>query len=121
MNFRDKIENVLGPLVAELRAKLALLPTLDMLNGYQLRIDAVQTDKSGVPDAFMIKWRYLWALLLSNPFSVGRGRSDQEFGSLDQLIEKIFETYAFGALYEPGLHPGSEKEFLTRLAEAVAS
>lgn len=115
MDFRDKVENVLAPLVAELRAKLALPPTLDVLNGYQLRIDAVQTDKSGVPDGFMIKWRYLWALLLSNSFSDGNSRHDWEFGSLDQLIEKIFETYAFGALYEPGRHPGSEKEFLTRL------
>ncbi len=38
MDFRDKVENVLAPLVAELREKLALLPTLAVLNYYQLRI-----------------------------------------------------------------------------------
>ena len=58
MNFRKKIEAVLVPLVAQLRRKLALLPTLGVLNYYQLRIDCVQTDKGSVPDSFMIKWPY---------------------------------------------------------------
>lgn len=96
MEFKDKIEAVLAPLVAEFRGKLALLPTLAVLNNYQLRIDTVQTDKRGVPDGFIIKWRYLCALLLSNSFSDRNCRTDLEFGSLDQLIENIFETYAIG-------------------------
>jgi hypothetical protein len=115
MEFRGKIETVLAPLVAELQEKLALLPTLAVFNHYQLRIDAVQTDKSGVPDGFIIKWRYLWALLLSNPFLETNDHLDPRLGSLDELIEKIFETYAFGAIEEPGRVRGSEKEFLTRL------
>jgi len=115
MEFRDKIEIVLRPLVTELREKLALLPTLAVLNNYQLRIDAVQTDKSGVPDGFIIKWRYLWALLLSNPFSESNDHLDPSLGSLDELVEKIFEVYSFGAVQEPGRVRGSEKEFLTRL------
>jgi hypothetical protein len=61
MDFRGKVETVLALLVAELRERLALLPTLAVLNHYQLRIDSVQIDKSGVPDGFIIKWRYLWA------------------------------------------------------------
>ncbi len=115
MDFRDKVENVLAPLVAELREKLALLPTLAVLNYYQLRIDAVQTDKSGVPDGFIIKWRYLWALLLSKAYLETNDHVDPDLGLLDELIEKIFETYAVGAVQEPGRVRGSEKEFLTRL------
>ncbi len=119
MDFRSKIETVLAPLIANLRENLALLPTLAVLNQYQLQIDAVQTDKSGVPDGFIIKWRYLWALLLSNPYSETNDRPDLGLGSLDELIEKIFETYALGALHEPGRLRGSEKEFLTRLGLGI--
>jgi hypothetical protein len=40
---------------------------------------------------------------------------EQEFAQIDDLIEKIFDGYSFGAVYEPGRTPGSEKEFLSRL------
>ncbi len=108
MEFRDKVETVLAPLVTELREKLALLPTLAVLNHYQLRIDAVQTDKSGVPDGFIIKWRYLWALLLSKSYSGTNDHLEPDLGPLDELIEKIFETYAVGAIQEPGRVRGSD-------------
>jgi hypothetical protein len=119
MEFRNKIEAVLTPLVRELREKLALLPTIDVLNYYQLRIDAVQTDKSSVPDGFIFKWRYLWALLLSLPFSEMDGYFEPEMKQLDHLIERVFQTYEFGAVNEPGRFKGSEKEFLTRLGLAL--
>jgi hypothetical protein len=119
MEFRDKIETVLTPLVDELRKKLAQLPTLGVVDYYQFRIDAAQPDKSNVPDGFLFKWRYLWALLLSNPFLGVKGNFESELRKVDELIEKIFETYEFGAICEPGRFRGSEKEFLTRLGLAL--
>jgi hypothetical protein len=115
MNFRNKVETILVPLVARLREKLARVPTLDVLNYYQHRINLVQTDKSKVPDGFMFKWRYLWALLLSGSFVKTRDDAAPEIEVIDGLIEEIFETYAAGAIYEPGRNPRSEKEFLARL------
>jgi hypothetical protein len=119
MDFRRKLENALAPLISELRQKLASLSTVQVLNHYQLQIDLVQTDKSKVPDGFMHKWRYLWALLLANPFLEGEGELGSEMKQVDQLIEDIFRTYGIGALYEPGHTRGSEKEFLTRLGLAI--
>src|SRR5208337_4775516 len=119
MEFRDKIEAALSPSVAGLRTKLAQLPTLTVLDYYQFRIDAAQPDKSNVPDGFLFKWRYLWAQLLSNPFLEARGTFESELTKVDELVERIFETYEFGAIYEPGRFRGSEKEFLTRLGLAL--
>ena len=86
-----------------------------VLNYYQLRIDAVQPDKVGVPDGFIFKWRYVWAILLAGPFSEKAESTDQEFGPIDELVEQIFDVYSIGAVHEPGRVPGSEEEFLTRL------
>jgi hypothetical protein len=119
MEFRDNIESVLAPLITELREKLASLPTLVVLNHYQQRILASAPDKSNVPDAYIFKWRYLWALLLSSPFSEAKDNPEAEFAPIDEQVEKIFETYSFGAIYEPGRSRGSEKEFLTRLGLAI--
>jgi SEC-C motif-containing protein len=119
MEFRNKIETVLRPLIGELRAKLRLLPTLAVLDRYQFRIDAARPDKKNVPDGFLIKWRYLFALLLSNPFVAKAGDVELELKEIDQLVEKIFQTYEAGALYEPGRVRGSEKEFLARLGLAI--
>lgn len=117
MEFREKVETVIEPMIIKLKAKLAPLPTLAGLNHYQLLIHTVQTDKSKVPDGFFSKWRYFWALLLSKPFSgaPANDRSEAEFQSIDKLIEEIFDVYAFGAIYEPGRTRRSEEEFLTRL------
>lgn len=119
MNFKEKLETAVRPLVLELGRELRALKTLDVLNCYQLRIDFVQTDKNKVPDGFIFKWRYLWAQLLSQPYQDVGDMSKQSINRLDDLIERIFETYKAGALYEPGRIRGSEKEFLTRLGLAI--
>jgi hypothetical protein len=72
-----------------------------VLDYYQFRIDAAQPDKSNVPDGFIFKWRYLWALLLSSPFLDGERELESELKKLDSLTEEIFETYGFGAISEP--------------------
>jgi len=119
MDFKEKMETVLAPHIVELRKKLASLPTTAILNHYQLQIDAVQTDTKNVPDGFMSKWRYLWAIALSGDFKDGSVDSDAVFGPIDELLEKIFDTYALGAVYEPGRVRGSEKEFLARMGLAI--
>ena len=119
VEFRGKLESALAPLIAQLRVRLASLPTLSALNNYQLLIDLAQDDKSKFPDGFIFKWRYLWALVLSCTFS---GKSDDpgtNFESIDKLIEEIFNAYEFGALWEPGRTRGSKKEYLTRLGLAI--
>jgi len=121
MEFREKIETVIEPLVIQLKAKLASLPTFAVLDHYQTRIHTAQPDKSNVPDGFLIKWRYVWALHLSNPFSEAEVKDDSKnlFDSIDKLIEDIFDVYMFGAVQEPGRFRGSEEEFLTRLGLAL--
>jgi hypothetical protein len=121
MDFREKIESALTPLIAQLNEMLASLPTITVLNHYQLLIHTVQTDKSKVPDGFFSKWRYIWALQLSNRFSDMDANhvSESQFKSIDELIEQIFDVYGFGAMLEPGRSRGSEKEFLTRLGLAL--
>lgn len=119
MNFRHKIEVSLEPLVRDLKARLRSLPTFAVLDWYQFRIDAAGPDRSGVPDGFHYKWRYLWALLLSNPFSDSTLEIGSEVKRIDELVEKIFATYEVGALCEPGRMRSSAKEFLTRLGLAI--
>jgi len=121
MDFREKLEQALTPLVTQLKEKLASLPTLVVLNHYQMRIHAVQVDKHDAPDGFFSKWRYLWALHLSNPFSKQPLEGDEEnlFDTIDNLVERIFEVYRIGAMLEPGRSRGSEEEFLTRLGLAI--
>lgn len=117
MNFKERVEDAISPLIEVLRGELAPAPTLSVLTHYQLQIDAA-VDRSKVPDGFIFKWRYLWALLLANPFVETRSGMPQ-FGALDKLIEDIFETYVVGAIYERGQSPGAEQEFLTRLGLAI--
>jgi hypothetical protein len=119
MEFREKIETALAPLITELRTKLTPLPTLDVLNNYQLQIDAVQTDKKNVPDGFMFKWRYLWALSLSADFRDGTLGAKADFQPIDQLLERIYDTYSLGAVYDAGRVRGSEREFLARLGLGI--
>jgi len=119
MDFREKIEAAVAPLVGDLRGKLASLSTLSVLDHYQMLSHAAQLDKGKFPDGFWFKWRYLWALLLSNPFAEGREYSEADIKFVDDLIEKIFELYAVGAVLERGRNRGSEKEFLARLGLAL--
>ncbi len=119
MDFKQKLETALRPLVRQLRSQLRALKTLDVLNRYQLRIDLVQADKSKVPDGFIFKWRYLWAQLLSEPQRDVGALSDVGVARLDALIEQVFEMYEMGALYERGRVERSEEEFLTRLGLAL--
>jgi len=119
MDFRNKVETVLAPLVAELRNRLALLPTLSVLDNYQFRMNIARPDKSNVPDGFMSKWRYVWALLLSNSFLGLKDDLETKLVPIDELVEKIYDLYSIGAVHEPGHIRGSEKEFLTRLGLAI--
>ncbi|HEY1940056.1 MAG TPA: SEC-C domain-containing protein [Candidatus Angelobacter sp.] len=117
MNFKERVESGISPLIEALRGTLASAPTLAVLTHYQLLIDTA-VDKSKVPDGFIFKWRYLWALLLANPF-VETKPGVPHFGEIDKLIEDIFESYLVGAIYDRGQNPGSEQEFLTRLGLAI--
>jgi hypothetical protein len=119
MDFKDKIEAVLAPMIGELRRKLAAVPTIHVLDHYQLRIDTVQYDKSNVPDGFIFKWRYIWGQLLSGPFLELKHTSPSAMTGIDELVEKIFQVYEFGAVQEHGRDRASEKEFLTRLGLAI--
>jgi hypothetical protein len=120
MEFKDKIEAAVAPLVSDLRERLSKLPTGAVLDYYQFRIDLVQPDKSNMPDGFLTKCRYLWAILLSNSSFEMQGDFQPELKKVDELIEQIFEMYVYGVLAEPGRSKGSEKEFLTRLGVGLA-
>ncbi len=117
MQFWEKVEAATSPLTAELRERLATVPTLALLNFYQMKHHLSQFKKDEFPDGFWAKWRYLWALKLSGPFvGVASALCDEtHFGHIDELVEKIFDLYTFGAVFEPGRTLGSEKEFLSRL------
>ena len=117
MQFWEKIETATSPLIAELRQRLATIPTVTLFNHYQLKHHLSQFNKEKFPDGFWAKWRYLWALKLSTPFlePVTEAENEREFSRIDELIEQIFDLYSFGAVYEPGRRLGSEKEFLSRL------
>ena len=121
MQFREKIETATLPLIDELRQRLAALPTVAVFNHYQLQHHLSQFDKTKFPDGFWAKWRYIWALRLSSKFSEGADPAaiEPEFEQIDALVEKVFDLYSFGALYEPGRSPGDEKEYLTRLGLAL--
>jgi hypothetical protein len=116
VQFRQKIEAAISPLVTELRGELAKLRTIDVLNHYQFRINLSQLHKDKLPDGFWAKGRYVWALLLQNKL-LDAPRLDDEsvLERIDDLVEKTYDSYSFGAVYEPGQSPGSETEFLTRL------
>ena len=119
MDFRSKLEHALNGPIRALRSELRGKPLLSILDNYQLRIHTAKNDKSNVPDGFMLKWRYLWAQALTNPWILEPERSDLDFAKVDSLIEEIFRTYEVGAVFEPGRERGSEKEFLTRLGLAM--
>jgi hypothetical protein len=121
MDFRKRIERALAPLVGQLREQLKLCPPLWVFNHYLLRSHAARLNKSEMPDGYWVKWRYLWAILLSLPW---RASSDAEtkgpdYAEIDRLIEEIFDVYRVGAIYDPGVTPGSEPEFLARLGLAI--
>lgn len=120
MQFRQKIEAAIVPLLAEVRRELADIRTLDVLNHYQFRIDLVGTNKGKLPDGFWAKGRYASALLLSRKFvEISSTESVAALGRIDELIEQIYDIYTIGAVHERGGNPGSEKEFLARLGLAL--
>ena len=120
MQFRQKIEAVIVPLLTELRRELADIRTLDVLNHYQFRTDLAGPNKDKLPDGFWAKGRYASALLLRGKFvENSSGKSGPALGRIDDLIEKIYDVYTLGAVYERGRNPGSEKEFLARLGLAL--
>ena len=120
MQFRQKIETVILPLVRELQEELARLRTIDILNRYQFQINFAGPNKDKLPDGFWAKGRYVWALALARGFvEVPAADPNATFVQIDDLVEKIYDTYSFGAVYDPGNFPGSEKEFLTRLGLGI--
>jgi hypothetical protein len=121
MDFRKRIERALVPLVAELRDQLKLCPTLWVFNYYLARSHAARLYKNEMPDGYWVKWRYLWAILLALPWraSDNAGSKEPDYAEIDRLIEEIFDVYRVGAIYDPGVTPGSEPEFLARLGLAI--
>jgi hypothetical protein len=116
VQFRQKIEVAILPLLSELRRELAALRTLDVLNHYQFRINFAGPNRGELPDGFWAKGRYVSALSLKNIFvEASKAKSELAFDRIDQLVEKIFDVYSFGAIYDHGTNLGSEKEFLARL------
>ena len=77
-------------------------------------------DKSNLPDGFWAKWRYIWALKLQMPYCNGDS-AHTDLTEVDRLVEKIFEVYLTGAIFERGTVPGSEREFLARLGLAFGT
>ncbi len=116
MQFRQKIEIAILPLLSDLRRELAAVRTLDVLNHYQYRINFAGPNKDNLPDGFWAKGRYVSALSLRNTLvEASSPTSDAAFDRINDLVEKIYDVYTLGAIYEPGSNPGSEKEFLARL------
>jgi hypothetical protein len=120
MQFRQKIEAAILPLISEVRRKLAGVRTLDVLNHYQFRVIFAGPGKDKLPDAFWAKGRYVSALslrdaLIEAPSPTRESGPDQ----IDNLVEQIYDAYTVGAVYERGANPGSEKEFLARLGLAL--
>jgi hypothetical protein len=118
MDFREKIEFATAPLVKQLKDALGRADGTDILVAYQMSIDLAQEKASHLPDGFIMKWRYMWALMLASPL-VERKEGDWDKQEIDALIENIFDVYNTGAVREPGKDPKSEKEFLTRLGLAI--
>lgn len=121
MDFRKRIERALDPLVVELRDELRQYPTFLVLNHYLLKTHFARIDKREMPDGYWVKWRYLWAILLSLPWKTEEAADSKEpdYDKIDKLIEEIFDVYRTGAIYDPGISPGSEPEFLARLGLAT--
>jgi hypothetical protein len=121
MDFRKRVERALDPMVAELRNELRQYPTFWVLNHYLLKTHFARIEKSEMPDGYWVKWRFLWAILLSLPWKEENGPDAKEpdWDKIDKLIEQIFDVYRFGAIYDPGVTPGSEPEFLARLGLAT--
>jgi len=121
LQFREKIEIATSPLIAELRLRLVTIPTVTLLNHYQLKHHLSQFDKEKLPDGFWAKWRYLWALKLSTPFleRVTEAENEREFSRIDELIEQIFdlpaercERYVFWRGSEPNARlPANSRSF----------
>jgi len=121
MELRKRIERALVPMVEELRGILAQYPTLLVLNYYLAKAHSARLYGSPMPDGYWIKFRYVWAILLSLPWKgyVGVNPEDLDFSKIDQRLETIFDLYRIGAIYDPGTTPGSRQEFLARMGLAI--
>jgi len=121
MDFRKRIELALDPLVTELRDNLRQYPTFWVLNHYLLKTHFARIDKREMPDGYWVKWRYLWAILLSLPWETENtaDATEPDYDKIDKSLEDIFDVYRIGAIYDPGVSPGSEPEFLARLGLAT--
>ena len=116
MQFREKIEAAILQLLGELTRQLRNTRTLDVLNHYQFRLNLAGPNKDKLPDGFWAKGRYVSALSLRSTFiDTSSLKSEPSFDRIEDLVEKIYDIYSMGAIYEPGADPSSEKEFLTRL------
>ena len=121
MELRQRIERALVPMVEELRGILAQYPTLLVLNYYLAKAHSARLYGTPMPDGYWVKFRYVWAVLLSLPWNgyVGVNPDDLDFSNIDQRIETIFDLYRIGAIYDPGTTPGSRQEFLARIGLAI--
>jgi hypothetical protein len=121
MALRKRIERALMPMVEELRGILAQYPTLLVLNYYLAKAHSARLYGTPMPDGYWVKFRYVWAILLSLPWKgyVGVNPEALDFSKIDQRIETIFDLYRIGAIYDPGTTPGSRQEFLARMGLAI--
>jgi hypothetical protein len=121
MELRKRIERALVPMVGELRGILAQYPTLLVLNYYLAKAHSARLYGTTMPDGFWTKFRYIWAILLSLQWKGygGVNPEDLDFSEIDQRIETIFDLYRIGAIYDPGITPGSRQEFLARMGLAI--
>jgi hypothetical protein len=121
MTLRKRIERALMPMVEELRGILVQYPTLLVLNYYLAKAHSARLYGTPMPDGYWVKFRYVWAILLSIPWKgyVGVNPEALDFSKIDQRIETIFDLYRIGAIYDPGTTPGSRQEFLARMGLAI--
>jgi hypothetical protein len=121
MELRKRIERALVPMVEELRGILAQYPTLLVLNYYLAKAHSARLYGTQMPDGYWVKFRYVWAMLLSLPWKgyVGVNPEDLDFSKIEQRVETIFDLYRVGAIYDPGTTPGSRQEFLARMGLAI--
>jgi hypothetical protein len=98
VQFRQKIEIAILPLLSDLRRELAAVRTLDVLNHYQFRINSAGPSKDKLPDGFWAKGHYVSALSLRNTFVEATSpTSDATFDRINDLMEKIYDVYTFGS------------------------
>lgn len=119
MDIKERTEKALVALVNQLIEIIRKHNSIQLINHYQLRIDISATeDKSSYPDAYVLKWRYLFGLILANGLQAPDNPIENT-EQIDHLLEKIYDLYVYDAIYTSIKENRKEKEFLVRLKFAT--